>query len=170
MVFGQGVYVNTGNRVILFEGSNSGRVGINRDDRDGGVSYPIHVGTSTTNGNGAYLSATGVWNNGSSREFKDRFQSLDGNCLLKNISGLSLKSWCYKGTDERHIGPVAEDFASAFNVGTEKTDGTIDNKYLAASDVAGVALAGVQELMKVIEKQNEKIKDLENQINELKNR
>lgn len=49
--------------------SPSGFLVVNRLDGD----YPIHVGTNATNGNGAYLTAGGVWTNASSRAKKDRF-------------------------------------------------------------------------------------------------
>ena len=148
MAFGKGVMVNTAYRVVYFEGTNSGRLGINRDDIDGGIGYPIHVGTNTGNGNGAHLTAGGAWTNGSSRSFKEDFQRLDARELLDRISRMPIESWRYKGSGERHIGPISEDFVSAFNVGTVDEKGNRDTEYLSSGDVAGVALAGVQQLMK----------------------
>jgi hypothetical protein len=159
-VFGRGVYVDNTYRVVFFDGRNSGKLGINRDDRDGGISYPIHVGTNTGNGNGAYLSATGVWTDASSREFKESFQKLDGNEVLNKLESLDIYRWQYKGTEEEHIGPVAEDFYSAFATGT-------DNKYLASSDVSGVALRAIQELITLTKAQQEKIELLEKKVAEL---
>jgi len=160
MAFGRGVYVNNAYRVIFFDGSYSGRLGLNRDDRDGGISYPIHVGTNTGNGNGAYLTAGGVWTNASSREFKENFQKLEGSEILDKLFSLDIYRWKYKGTDEEHIGPVAEDFYSAFATGT-------DNKYLASSDVSGVALRAIQELIALTKAQQEKIELLEKKVAEL---
>jgi hypothetical protein len=133
--------------VVFFDAISSGRLGINRDDHNG-ISYPIHVGTSTSNGNGAYLTAGGAWTNGSSRTFKENFQALDSRELLEKISSLPVEVWNYKNSPERHIGPVAEDFVSAFDVGAVREDGTRDDKYLSTVDVAGVALAGVKEIIK----------------------
>ncbi len=160
MAFGYMVYVNNSYRVIFFDGTISGRLGINRDDHDGGISYPIHVGTSTANGNGAYLTAGGVWTNGSSRTFKEKFQTLNNQELLEKISSLPVESWNYKNSTERHIGPVAEDFVSAFDVGAVREDGTRDNKYLSTEDIAGVALAGVKELIK----ENQELKQMIEQL------
>jgi hypothetical protein len=42
---------------------------------------------------------------------------------LAKIAALPVESWNYKNTTERHIGPVAEDFVAAFDVGTVKNDG-----------------------------------------------
>jgi hypothetical protein len=147
MAFGQGVFVNADYNVVFFDGQNSGRLGINRDARESGPSYPIHVGTNSGNGDGAYLSPGGTWTDGSSRTFKDNFQPLDGTELLAGISSVPVEAWNYKDSDERHIGPMAEDFVAVFNVGVTRNDGSRDNQYLAARDVAGVALAGVKELV-----------------------
>jgi hypothetical protein len=141
------MYVNNPFRVAFFDALNPGRLGLNRDDYNGGINYPIHVGTSTYNGNGAYLTEGGVWTNASSRTFKEDFRPLEHNDLLAAIAGMPIESWRYKDTDERHIGPVAEDFVAAFDVGAVREDGTGENEYLSTADVAGVALLGVKELI-----------------------
>jgi hypothetical protein len=147
MAFGSSVDLNNSYRVILFNNSISGRLGINRDANDGGINHPIHVGASAVNGNGAHLTAGGVWTNASSRKFKENFQTLNPSALLYRISEIPVTSWNYKDSDERHIGPAAEDFVEAFDVGTFRNDGTRDDNYLSYGDVAGVALAGVKELI-----------------------
>jgi hypothetical protein len=170
MVFGNGVYVNNGYRVVFFDGLYSGRLGLNRDDHDSaGIGHPIHVGTNTSNGNGAYLTGGGAWTDGSSRTFKENFQQLDGQDMLNRIGKLPIESWEYKGTGERHIWPCAEDFHEAFDVGVLKEDGTRDTKYLAAGDVAGVALVGVQELYRItqeLQKKTQEIEELRAQLGE----
>ncbi len=170
MIFGLSVYVDTPNRVVFFNGSQSGYLGINRDDHDGGVLHPVHVGTDGTNGNGAHLTAGGTWTNGSSREFKEEFQELCGSEILDKVKLIDVMRWRYKGTDEYHIGPVAEDFYEIFNLGT-------DNRYLASSDVSGVALRAVQELLvlfktqqKTNQNQQKEIERLQQEIKELKSR
>ena len=162
MAFGKGVYVNWASTVVFFDGTVSGRLFINRDGHDGLSLDPLRVGTSTSNGNGAYLTNGGTWTNGSSRTFKDNFQPLDGKEVLEKVSNMPVEAWRYKDTDERHIGPVAEDFVAVFDVGTiRENDGTRENQYLAASDVAGVALAGVKELAKDNRELRERIEQLE---------
>ncbi len=164
MAFGREVYVDVSNQVVFFDGTNHGRLGISRDDHDGGINHPIHVGTNTNNGNGAYLTAGGTWTNGSSREFKENFQSLDRDELLASIAAMQIDSWNFKNTDERHIGPIAEDFVAAFDVGTvRESDGQRENQYLSASDVAGVSLAAVQVLLEKIEQLETRIAELEAQ-------
>jgi hypothetical protein len=162
LVFGQNVdpSVNETHRVYLFgDGSASpsrpsGFLVINRLDGD----YPIHVGTDNTNGNGARLTAGGVWTNGSSRSFKERFVQYRPAEVLEKIRQLPVEGYFYKGTEEYHITPMAEDFYRLFGTGVHEiieTDSTGQlvrrpnpdvDKYLAASDVAGVALLGVQAL------------------------
>jgi len=108
---------------------------------------PYEAGKLINTSSGAHLTTGGIWTNASSRSFKESLQPLDRQELLAKISGLPIEAWKYKYADERHIGPASEDFGRAFNVGVIGADGTRDDKYLAASDVAGVALAGVKELL-----------------------
>jgi hypothetical protein len=133
----------------------SGFLVINRLDGD----HPIHVGTTGGgNGNGAHLTAGGVWTNASSRSFKERFVQYRPAEVLERIRQLPVEGYFYKGTEEYHITPMAEDFYRLFGTGVREiieTDSTGQlvrrpnpdvDKYLAASDVAGVALLGVKAL------------------------
>jgi hypothetical protein len=148
LVFGYDVdpTVNESNRVYLFDGPNYGFLVVNREDGD----YPIHVGTNGNNGNGAYLSGGGTWTNASTRTKKDRFVQLDRMEVLGKIRQLPVEGWFYKGTQEYHIGPYAEDFHDAF--GTGVLDGPDARTSLAALDVAGVALVGVQALAERVDR------------------
>jgi len=115
----------------------------------------LQVGTSTANGNGAYLTAGGTWTSTSSIEFKDDFTNLDKGEILDKISSLNISRWHYKGTDnEYHIGPIAEEFYKAFNVGT-------DDKHISSIDPSGVALAGIQQLIKEKEEFKQTMKQLQ---------
>jgi hypothetical protein len=156
LVFGENVVpsVTETHRVYFFSPGSFGFLVINRLDGD----YPIHVGTNGTNGNGAHLTAGGAWTNGSSRSFKERFVQYRPAEVLEKILQLPVEGYFYKGTEEYHITPMAEDFYRLFGTGVHEiieTDSTgrlvhrpnpdVD-KYLAASDIAGVALLGVQAL------------------------
>ena len=58
-----------------------------------------------------------------------------------------MTTWSYKTeSGVRHIGPMAQDFYSAFKVGE-------DNKHIADVDEGGVALAAIQGLNKKMEEQ-----------------
>jgi FtsZ-binding cell division protein ZapB len=159
--FGDGSDVNTPNP--------SGFLVINRLDGD----FPIHVGTNGTNGNGAHLTGGGQWTDGSSRSFKERFVQYRPAEVLEKILQLPVEGYFYKGTKEYHITPMAEDFYRLFGTGVHEiieTDATGQlvrrpnpdvDKYLAASDVAGVALLGVQALHEENAQLRQRVADLE---------
>ncbi|HEX8833766.1 MAG TPA: tail fiber domain-containing protein [Abditibacteriaceae bacterium] len=94
------------------------------------------ISTST----GAYLSNGGVWTNSSSRALKSGFTPVDGREVLKKVAALPMTSWNYKADpNARHIGPMAQDFHDAFNLGG-------DNEHIGTVDADGVALAAIQGL------------------------
>ena len=167
IAFGQNVQLGQAYAAAFFNGSFSGALGVNRDAAAGGINFPIHVGTNATNGNGAHLTPGGVWVSSSSRTFKENFTTLPRNELLTAISSISVSAWNYKGSTERHIGPVAEEFVELFDVGTVLPDGARQSQYLAVGDVAGVALAGVQELLEIIEELKQQNTDLERRLRQL---
>jgi hypothetical protein len=164
-VFGQNVSptVTENHRAYFFEGANSGMVAINREDAD----HPIHVGTDGSNGNGAHLTAGGTWTNGSSITFKDRFGDLDDSYIINSIMELPVKSWYYKGTDEMHIGPFAEDFYTIFGTGDRNSSDI--GRYLSTIDVAGVSLRGVQILITELEEMKSTNSELKEENEELRN-
>ena len=83
----------------------------------------------------------------SDRNKKENFRPVDGEEVLRKISGLSLTSWNYIGHDPeqfRHYGPVAQDFFAAFGhdgVGTVGTPTTLNS-----GDVEGILMIAVQAL------------------------
>ena len=99
---------------------------------------------------------------------KENFVESGGAELLDKISQLSLPHYNYKGTTEKHIGPMAEDFAALFNVGSvDENTGQIDPMYLSAKDVAGVSLAGVKELIAEKNKLENRVAELERLVRSL---
>lgn len=114
------------------------------------VGYP---GSGVVNGNGAGLTIGGTWVNASDVNGKEDFTELNGPELLKKVSAINIQRWKYKGSNEYHIGPTAQDFFKAFNVGT-------NDKSISTVDPAGIALAAIKEQQKIIEKQNEVIAGL----------
>ena len=83
------------------------------------------------------------WRDLSDRNRKEHFRPVDAEDVLRKVNALDISSWSYKGTDpgRRYIGPVAQDFHAAFELGTDTT--TINTK-----DMDGVTLAAVQALGK----------------------
>jgi len=140
------------------------------------TTYPLQVGNGVTNGNAAYLTAGGTWTSTSSKSLKDRFVTLSAKDLLSKIENLDIEGWFYKGTQEYHIGPFAEDFYNAFGTGILNEPIFLGNS-LAAGDVAGVSLAAIKELIiknkkleSVVANQELLIKDLQSKYFELLNK
>jgi Chaperone of endosialidase len=99
------------------------------------------VGTGAGNGNGAYLTDGGAWTNTSDKNLKDDIVIVQEEDLLQKVMSMPLSRWKYKGTNEYHIGPMAQDFYTAFQVG-------LDDESISTIDPAGVALACIQALKK----------------------
>jgi hypothetical protein len=121
----------------------------------------FQVGTDSSNGNGAYLTAGGAWTNTSDRNKKDRIAKISGSDLLNKLMKLDITEWSYIGTKERHIGPMAQDFAELFHVGT-------DNTTISTIDPAGIALKAIQEQQHIIETQSAKINSLSKEMQEMR--
>ena len=91
---------------------------------------------------GGFLSNAGVWVNGSSsREAKTDFARVDPQVILDKVAALPITTWRYREGEDavRHIGPMAEDFSAAFDVG-------YGPHTIADLDARGVALAAIQGL------------------------
>ena len=98
--------------------------------------------TLAANGN---LAITGTLSTGSSRTLKTGIEPVDGNTLLDKVLSLPLYHWRYltSPAQERHVGPMAEDFRKIFQLGH-------DDKSLAPGDLAGVTLGAVQALARKV--------------------
>ncbi len=97
----------------------------------------VFISTST----GAHLTLGGTWVNASDRNAKENFQAVDPQAVLEKVAQLPITTWKYKVEDDdvRHMGPTAQDFYAAFELGTSDTS-------IATVDADGVALAAIQGL------------------------
>ena len=120
--------------VTKFVIANDGNVGIGTASATLG---PLQIGSA----NNAYVTTGGAWTNGSSRDYKENFMTLNYDDVLTKINTLDITEWNYKSEDTsiKHIGPIAEDFYTIFNVGN-------DSKHISTIDPAGIALAGIKAL------------------------
>lgn len=168
LVFGFSNYINTPYRISFFNGTLGGRLGLNRDDHDGGIGFPIQVGTNTSNGNGSCLTPAGFWLDISSKSKKENYQPFSRSDLFGKISNLEVDTWQYIGYPEKHVGPFAEEFNTAFGTGSYDLDGNFHNEMIAGNDVAGVALAGVKELIQENQELKQAIDKLRTEIESLK--
>ncbi len=131
---------------VLFNGASSGG------------SKAFVVGNSSSNGNGAYLTTGGTWTNASDKNLKEDLAYVDGEAVLEKVSQLEISRWKYKGTDEYHVGPMAQDFYKSFGLGN-------DDKHISTIDPSGIALVSIQALKKEIDELNKKNTSLENKLN-----
>ncbi len=105
------------------------------------------------------------WVNGSDRNAKEDFSSVDPLEVLAKVAALPLTEWQYKATPgQAHLGPMAQDFHAAFGLNGS------DDKHIATVDEGGVALAAIQGLNQKVESGNEKIHELESENTDLKAR
>ena len=76
----------------------------------------------------------GAWSSLSDRDVKENFAEVDGQALLARLNAIPLLTWNYKAQDPsiRHLGPMAQDFRAAFELGE-------DEKHISTVDVDGVA-------------------------------
>jgi hypothetical protein len=98
------------------------------------------------------VTVNGTFNNNSDRNAKEHFAAISSIGILDKVAQLPVTEWNYKSdAATRHIGPMAQDFYSVFNIGT-------DDKHIAPIDEGGVALAAIQGL-------NEKVEALKSELN-----
>ena len=137
-----------------FSGWFEGGQGVMINKAIGAAGHPLVIGSSPSNGNGAHVTNMGVWTNGSSRTFKTNGVNLDKKSILKKISKLAIEKWNYIGSEnEWHVGPYAEDFYKAFQLGS-------DPKYIQTVDIDGIALVAIQALYDEIKLLKKEIKEL----------
>lgn len=92
----------------------------------------------------------------SDRNAKENFVPVDSAAVLEKVAALPLSSWNFKTEDAavRHMGPVAQDFHTAFGLGATDTS-------IATVDTDGVALAAIQGLHGRSREQSARIEQLE---------
>ena len=73
-----------------------------------------------------------------------------------------IQSWNYKTQDPsiRHIGPMAQDFRAAFNMGE-------DERHISSVDADGVALAAIQGLHEVVKEKDAELAELRSRLEAL---
>jgi len=97
------------------------------------------VGINSSTGNTAHLTTGGTWTNVSDKNLKDSISSIDNAEVLNKVMSLEITKWKYKGTEEYHIGPMAQDFYDSFHLG-------LDEHHISTVDPSGIALASIKAL------------------------
>lgn len=83
------------------------------------------------------------WSCSSDRNLKENLARADGRQVLERLVQVPIYRWNAKGRPTLHLGPMAQDFYSAFRVGE-------DDKSIATIDADGVALASIQGLYEIL--------------------
>jgi hypothetical protein len=112
----------------------------------GGTTIYSNEGQTT----GVSLAAGGgSWANLSDRNSKENFVAVDAQEILERLTSLPVSTWNYKSQEKtiRHLGPMAQDFAAAFQVGE-------DDRHITTIDAEGVALAAIKGLNEKMESEN----------------
>jgi hypothetical protein len=146
-------YFRTADQFYWYEGGLHN----NNQGNSGGGTTLMSLSTSGLTVNGTFVSA-------SDRNLKENFQPVNPEQLLKQVSALPISKWNYKadaGTE--HIGPMAQDFYAAFNVGP-------DDKHITTVDEGGVALAAIQGLNQKLNEKDAEIQSLKQQNDSLAER
>jgi hypothetical protein len=131
----------------------------------GGFRFRTNLGGTT----GCNLPAgSGVFNCTSSRTTKENFFDVDGDDVLARLRKVPVSTWNYisEGQQSRHLGPMAEDFYSAFRLGTS-------DKAIGVQDAVGVSLAAVKALdarTLELQQKTEEVEQLRTKVNTLEQR
>jgi hypothetical protein len=101
----------------------------------------------------------------SDRNRKQDVAAVDDAEILRAVAALPISSWSYRGdaSGARHIGPMAQDFASSFHVGA-------DDRMISPVDENGVSLAAIKALNQRVMELERQNRLLEQQISELRRR
>lgn len=117
-------------------------------------------------GNNAFCSLTDAtgWqcSSLSDHNAKANIANVDNRDILARLATIPIQTWNYKTQDAtvRHIGPMAQDFYAAFNVGA-------DDKHINPVDSEGVALAAIQGLYQTLQDKDAQIAQLQTRLSSL---
>jgi hypothetical protein len=145
------LYLRSNGDVSWFQG------GVHSDTRNdpgaGGVEM-MRLRTSGLTVNGTFVSA-------SDRNAKENIAAVDPREVLEKVVALPIARWNYRHDQATpHLGPMAQDFHAAFNVGP-------DERHIATVDADGVALAAIQGLNQKLEQKQTEIAELKQRLEKL---
>ena len=106
----------------------------------GGVLFATSINSLGQAGSSCYMRPSGTgWICSSDRNVKERIEPITPSRVLAGVLAMPVSTWSIIGTTIRQMGPMAQDFYSAFGLGD--TD-----KAINSIDVGGVAFAAIQGL------------------------
>ena len=174
---GQGSFVAGVNATDVFNGTNCNNSFVWGD----GSRQSVCQGRNTFNVlatggvwifSGAYpagvklTAGSSSWATISDRNAKKNFQPVDTVAVLEKLAAIPIQQWNYKWEkdgDVPNIGPMAQDFKTAFYPGR-------DDKSITTLEFDGVELAAIQGLNQKVEEQSAQMKAKDAEIQDLKTR
>jgi hypothetical protein len=128
-----------------------------QDNSGGGTTLMTLAGVT---GN---LVVKGTVTQNSDRSMKANIIAVDPRTILDQLAAIPMMKWTYKAEapSTRHLGPMAQDFYAAFNLGE-------DDKHITTVDEGGVALAAIQGLNQKVEEKDAEIQELKQSVADLK--
>jgi hypothetical protein len=132
---------NGGNNAGFFVDHYSGAGQARRMELAADGSVIIRSNVTAENTGVTMAAGGGSFTSLSDRHVKTAIEAIDPTVILDQVVGLPISTWSYiaQGTGIRHIGPMAQDFMAAFEVGETDTG-------ITTIDADGVALAAIQGL------------------------
>jgi hypothetical protein len=104
------------------------------------------------------LTIAGTLTQNSDRTRKSNITAVDPKEVLQKVVSLPISTWTYKeDPSATHLGPMAQDFYSMFELGN-------DERRIATIDTSGVALAAIQGLKLELDRKDEELKQLRAEI------
>lgn len=134
-----------------------------------GIEFSLDVGDVPLTGilpvDNCAVVPDGVCNIPSDRSIKENFAAVDEQDILSKVAGLPIEMWNYTDREQgvRHIGPMAQDFMAAFNVGDSE-------RHINMVDANGVNLAAIKALIARLEEKDDQITELQAQLAEVMRR
>jgi hypothetical protein len=120
----------------------------------------LNLDNSISTATGAYLTSGGVWQDASSRDYKENIRELKASDANEALNGLNPVVYNYKAAKaEKHVGFIAEDVPDLV--------ATQDRKSLSPMDIVAVLTKVVKEQKQSLAEQDALIKNLSAQLAEL---
>ncbi len=114
------------------------------------IENQAHTGVEYFFGPTGNVTIAGILTQNSDRTTKTDIQPVDPQVVLAKIAELPVSTWRKIGDTSNHLGPMAQDFRAAFELGE-------DDRHIAPGDLAGVSLAAVQGLNARVDEQAQTI-------------
>jgi len=157
--------VKQGNGAFVFSNAASGQQELKLNN-DTSIEMGASGGTARFRLDPAgNVAISGTLSQGSDRASKIDVAPVDAELVLDKVAALPVSTWRYRADagSVRHMGPMAQDFAAAFELGD-------DDRRIGLGDVGGVALAAVQGLSRRVDARSEELRSLRRRNEELERR